>query len=274
MYKLRETYNKDLQKRMVSQFRAETMLAAEEVENKRRQLVLLIIILLVLSGGGLMLLRLNQRKNESRVMVALLTGEEEERKRLSNRLHDSLGGMLAAIKTLSEGLGQAEEHERTAILKNLNAMVAEAASEVREMSHSLMPAMLKEYGLETIIKDFFEKINQSGKTTFHLDFAVKGNWFSEKSQIQLYYILLELVQNILRHSSADKAYFSLFENNNRIYLLAEDDGKGFDLKASSKGLGIRNMIHRTKILKGNLQIDSIPGGGTTVHIEFPIDSFT
>ncbi|MFN5306438.1 MAG: sensor histidine kinase [Bacteroidota bacterium] len=272
VYKLRETYNKRLQNRMVSQYRAETMLAAEEIKNTRKQLIMMVILLMVFAAGGMLLYQLNRRKQESRVMEALLTGEEEERKRLSHRLHDSLGGLLSAIKTLSEGLLYAEGNERTEKLKTIDAMIATAASEVRDMSHSLMPAMLTEFGLEIILKDFFEKLNQSDTICFHLDYDTKGILLSEKTQLQLYYILLELVQNILRHSSAEKAYFSIFENNNHFYLLAEDDGKGFDQLKSVKGLGIRNMINRVKLLKGILQIDSVPGKGTTVHIEFPIDN--
>ena len=82
-------------------------------------------------------------------------------------------------------------------------------------------------------------------------------------------ITQELVNNIIKHSKAKKASLKLNYINNKIILLATDDGIGFDAEANNKGYGLKNLDVRSQLVSGKVKINSKPGFGTEIAIEIP-----
>jgi signal transduction histidine kinase len=93
----------------------------------------------------------------------------------------------------------------------------------------------------------------------------------EKTQIIIYRIAQELLANAIKHSGADKIMLQCSQNENIFYLAIEDNGKGFDPKTTGrKGLGWDNIRNRIEFLKGKIEVDSVPGEGTTINIELNV----
>jgi signal transduction histidine kinase len=142
-----------------------------------------------------------------------------------------------------------------------------AYSEIRLISHHLMPETLKEYGIRVAILDFIKQINESNKIAINCD--IENHFIIEdpKIELELYSISMELLNNILKHSNAQKAKISIKRLHTNYLLFITDDGKGFDAK--SEGFGLKNIKLRVKEMNGKISIYS-QNFETTFKIIIPI----
>jgi len=88
-------------------------------------------------------------------------------------------------------------------------------------------------------------------------------------ELTLYRITQELINNVLKHARAKHVSLQIGQRDEKIILMIEDDGKGFDVGAHKDGYGLHNLDARTKLMHGTMTIDSQPGKGTSVLIEIP-----
>ncbi len=203
----------------------------------------------------------------------VLKGEAQERTRLAKDLHDGLGGMLSSIKhslsTLKTNLTMTPDHAQ-AMERSID-MLDSSILEMRRVAHNMMPEILVKYGLDAALKDFCHDINQSG--ALQVNYQYIGTHYKEPDQttaINVYRIVQELLNNIIKHAGAQNALVQVSDNEDIVSLTVEDDGKGFDTKTLSYqgGMGWSNIQSRVDYLKGKLDIMSEPGKGTSVWIEF------
>lgn len=203
----------------------------------------------------------------------VLKGEEQERTRLAKDLHDGLGGMLSGIKhslsTLKRSLVTTPDH--TQQLERSIDMLDSSIIEMRRVAHNMMPETLVKFGLDAALKDFCHDINQSG--ALQVTYQSIGTLAKEPDQttaITIYRIVQELLNNIIKHAGAENALVQVSKNEDIVSVTVEDDGKGFDTKtlAYKGGMGWSNIQSRVDYLKGKLDIQSEPGKGTSVWIEF------
>jgi len=96
------------------------------------------------------------------------------------------------------------------------------------------------------------------------------------AKIHLYRIVQELLANVLKHAEATTVNLQLLEDEGKLMLTVEDDGKGFDVKKapSNGGIGLSNVRTRVEVLHGKMHLESVPGKGTFVSIEFPKTAMT
>lgn len=266
----------------------ENQLALEksENENERRATfiyalsagaLLLIILLLLLYRSMLHKRRLNEQKmavlrkeQELAGVKAMMLGEEKERSRIAKDLHDGLSGLLAGIKLKFESLRKSEpDVEFDEAIGSLD----QASDEVRRISHNMMPKILESFGLIAALDDFFSNIRAS--KTLHVEFQHFG--MEEKleatTELVLYRIVQELMNNILRHSEATEALVQINRRDDILNVTVEDNGRGFDWSdaRSKKGLGMSNLENRVAFLKGDLNVESSRDRGTSVFIELVLD---
>ena len=213
--------------------------------------------------------QIKQLEQEKQLIAtqAVLDGEIQERTRLARDLHDSLGSILAAakynlvdIKQISM-LGEKDvEHYNKAV-----CLLDDSMDEMRRVAHHLMPEPLSRTGLKQSVADFCNAIPV-------VKFSYYGDEtrFDPKLEVMIYRILHELVTNALKHAGAKHILVQLVRDEDGIALTVQDDGCGFDLSAESKGMGLRNIRSRVESFNGNLDIDSQPGKGTEIHIEFKL----
>lgn len=206
---------------------------------------------------------------------AVLKGQEEERTRLAKDLHDGLGGMLSGIKhsfnTMKGNLILTPENAQ-AFERSMN-MLDSSIKELRMVAHNLMPESLLKFGLDTALKDFCESITGGGalKIAYH-GFGVEGLRLESNTEITLYRVIQELVNNSIKHAQATEAIVQIEKQGSLLTITAEDNGKGFDVSIleTAKGMGWANIINRVEYLKGKLNIHSEPGRGTGVTIELTV----
>lgn len=203
---------------------------------------------------------------------AVLEAEEKERQRIAGELHDGVGQLMSAARmNLSLVAGEldfADESRKSAFDKAL-ALVDDSCKEVRAVSHNIMPNALLKAGLISAIREFIQKIDQRAlEVTLYTD-GINDRLPANVESV-LYRVIQECVNNVIKHSGANKLDITLIKDEEGISITIEDNGKGFDTKIESEGIGLKNMQTRIHYLKGHIEWDSAPGKGTAVTIQLPV----
>ncbi len=215
----------------------------------------------------------NRQQNE--LFNAIVTTQDQERKRIAQDIHDSLGSVLSAAKLKLSSMeetkaslspSQFEKYQSTLTLLD------EASAELRSISHNIMPATLSKLGLVAALQNLIGKI--SGRAGLQISFTAHDleQRIDETTEISIYRIILELINNIVKHAQADKVSIQLIRYPEYINVIIEDNGRGFDYQKAledKKGIGLGNVLSRVEFLKGTVDIDSAVGKGTTVIVEIP-----
>ena len=217
-------------------------------------------------------LELNAKQNE--VKRALFFGEEKERKRVAQDLHDGMGSLLSTLRLNAESIDLSNKNlgEKEEIAyQNVLEMIDKACSELRNISHNMMPSSMEHFGLKITIESLIEKINLNEGTNFIFQIFNNEEKIDSQIEINIYRIILELVNNIIKHAKAKEASIQIILENNLLILMAEDDGIGFNYNNQKvSGIGLLNIKSRTEAMNGIINIDSKEGRGTTIIIEIPI----
>jgi signal transduction histidine kinase len=207
-----------------------------------------------------------KNKNEE-IQFALLQGQTIERKRMASELHDNISNKILGVKMRvemleNENFTQKERNNYQATL----GFIDEVYADVRLVSHNLLPEELEKKGLGIAIENLVKKINLIGKTHFEVSMEIAQSRFSLRLEYEVYNVILELVNNILKHSEAKNAMISIFQGNNLLKISVKDNGKGFDNKlVSFDSLGLKSIHSRIAALKG--KVDILNNNGTEVFIE-------
>lgn len=206
---------------------------------------------------------------------AVLKGEEQERTRLAKDLHDGLGGMLSGIKhsmhTMKGNVIMTPENQQ-AFERSID-MLDSSIKEMRRVAHNLMPESLVKFGLDTAVKDFCNDMNESGALAVsYQSMGLEQLQLDETANITIYRIVQELINNVMKHAAAQSVIVQLNHTDRLLSITVEDDGKGFDtnLLKGAKGIGWSNIQNRVEFMKGRWDVESQPGKGASVHIEFDV----
>jgi two-component system, NarL family, sensor kinase len=204
----------------------------------------------------------------------ILKAEENERQRIARELHDGVGQVMSAAKmnlsAFEDELVFKDDNQKIAFEKVIN-LIDEGCKEVRNVSHQMMPNALLKSGLASAIKEFIDKIdNNIIKVSLHSEGL--QDRLDDNTELVLYRIIQECVNNVIKHSSANKLDISLIKDVDGISATIEDNGKGFNVndKAKFDGIGLKNIQSRIEYLKGTVDFDSSVGNGTLVAVHVPI----
>ncbi|TVQ83228.1 MAG: hypothetical protein EA393_15710 [Bacteroidetes bacterium] len=201
----------------------------------------------------------------------LIAGEEKERTRISRELHDGINGSLAALKMLIKS----NRYSKEEVLEKSTEMIDQITLEIREISHNLMPAVLKDLGLIAVLNDFLFKIKRGGSLDITLYDFGDFSGLSDHDKLVVYRIVQELVKNVLKHAQATECIVQLVAEEDMVSVTVEDNGKGFvsnkeQMKIEESGIGLRNVKSRIDMVDGKLNILSDQRSGTSIHIEIPV----
>lgn len=231
----------------------------------------------LLCGGLVYALYRNQiesmRKVQQSQIKAMVATQEEERKRISRDLHDEVGTKLSALKlfvsSLHEKATNVNNEEIKSLAKSSEQFITEAMQEVRQLLLNLSPTVLEEFGYTIAVEGLINKINETKQIAFTLVVFGMTHRMQKDYELALYRITQELVNNVLKHSAAKNVSLQIGQRDEKIILMIEDDGKGFEVNAHRDGYGLHNLDARTRLMHGTINIDSQPGKGTSVLIEIP-----
>ncbi|TAL60152.1 MAG: tetratricopeptide repeat protein [Bacteroidetes bacterium] len=252
-------------------------------EEKRKQhlviyfisagLVLLLFLIAFVVRGYRQKIRSNEiiaLKNEEIVrQKANITGQEEERKRIAQELHDGVGGTLAGIKL---NLARINSSDNIPELESVIINIGDTCKEIRTISHNLATPALADNSFIDVLKEVIRKFIIPDKLKVHFEYSTQEELNSIQKNIQadIYRIVQELLANITKHADASRVEIDISKQENELFLLVEDNGKGFDMAAARKGIGLKNIESRVKLLGGKMIIDAKTGRGTAVNIQIPL----
>lgn len=198
---------------------------------------------------------------------ALLDGETQERTRLARDLHDGLGGMLSATRlNLDDMKKDMSMNEKDAArFDKAMGMLDNSMTEMRRVAHHLMPDSLSRFGLKTALTDFCNSIPIA-----EFNYFGDGRRFDAKCEAVIYHIAHELINNALKHSGASHIIVQIVQDTDRLSLTVEDNGRGFDIKEATSGIGLANVRTRVVSMGGILDLRSSVETGTEINIEFQL----
>lgn len=234
----------------------------------------LLIVIFLSVGPIIYYRRVKQLKTERQKQIEfskqLIQSQEEERKRIASDLHDSLGQDLLVIKNLAL-LNKNKDDQFEEISKTASV----ALDEVRRISYNLHPYQLDRLGLSRAISSMFGNIEAASTIKFDLRVDNVDKLFSKEREINIFRIVQECVNNILKHSGASVATVSVQHIGNQIRIEIADNGKGFDFesaKEQSKGLGLKNLINRVSLINGEIHYSSTSEFATFIKIQIPVNN--
>jgi len=197
----------------------------------------------------------------------LIEAQEKDRERISRDLHDGMGALLTTLKLKMEKSGVLTTHP------DMQDLIERTIAETRSLARNLMPSVLRDFGLNEALSQLVSDI-ESGA-------SIKVHFFNEleKSEIKLqkeqhlyiYRIVQEALNNALKHSRCTEIQLSITVFDDHLALYIKDNGRGFEasINKESKGLGLKNIEERVRLLNGKLFIES-DETGTGIEIDIPI----
>lgn len=208
-----------------------------------------------------------ENRHKLSVSKALIQGEEMERKRIARELHDGLGSMLSSVK-IHLNLAKKENAET---VNGVDAMLDNSIKELRNISQNLMPESLLELSLEHALRDLCAA-NSNAVTKVEFQYLIKKSRLPKNSEIMIYRIIQELLNNALKYAKASQVLVSCSQNKDVFFITVEDNGVGFDVldPKNKNGMGLKNIKNRVEFLNGKLEIDSKPNQGTSAYIELNV----
>lgn len=217
-------------------------------------------------------------KNEE-IKTALFTGQSIERKRVASELHDNVSSLLSAVNMSMQAIsGKTLTETDQKIYQNVREMIKSAYSEVRNISHNIMPAGLEKDGLLSTIEQLLNKINLNKQLYFNLESKGMQQRLPVQIELNVYSIVLELINNIIKHSEATKATISMMNKDDIFSLQVKDNGIGLgvvglgDPVNTDHGNGMGNIKSRIEALNGSFTIDSEHKKGANFYIKIPLNA--
>ena len=202
----------------------------------------------------------------------LLDHQEADRKRIAQELHDSLEQNLLVIKNranLQRNEATAETREQQA-LREISDISGESIEEVRAIANNLRPYQIDRLGLSKAIQAMLNQIDRSTALTVQHEIEPVPPNLSAELQINLYRIIQEALNNVLKHAQADQVTVTLIVSEAQLSLRIKDNGVGFDPKPvhqqQRQGFGINGIFERVGMVGGTCELNSAPGNGTTWSI--------
>ena len=217
--------------------------------------------------------KIKQLEEEKKLLAAkaIVEGQEEERKRIALELHDGIGVLLSTAKIHFANISNITPKNKETIDK-ASKLLEQVSGDVRKISHNMMPGVLSKLGLNDAIEDLFENLDEMSNISAHINISGDEIRVPENTEIMLYRIFQEIINNALKHAKAKTLSLNMNYLPEKLHIQFADNGIGFNVeeKLSSKSLGLSSIQSRVDFLGGDLIIESIQGKGTTYFIQIPI----
>ncbi|MEM7086484.1 MAG: sensor histidine kinase [Bacteroidota bacterium] len=242
-----------------------------DVQNKlKRQWLISGSIGIVILGiiGYLTWLQINVQRRKrlmGRFSQELIRTQETERSRLARDLHDSVGQKLMLLSKKTKAAGD----------QQLEFLAASSLDEIRTISRGLHPASIEKLGISKALEGLVNQIDANTEILFTCDIDTIDDQLNKENALQLYRIVQEVLNNMVKHSKTRSATVSIQKKAHHIGVQIVDSGQGFqfsDAIGKSESLGMRTLMERAKIINSKLEVTSIINQGTTVQLVVPFSS--
>lgn len=215
----------------------------------------------------------NYTKKLQDLTVHLQNIREEERAALSRELHDELGQQLTAIKMDLSWLNKrTESRELIEKIEEMMLVTNDAVSTVRRINSDLRPTLLDDLGLFAALEFQANEFEKRYDISCKLKFEMEEPPLEEKSAIAIFRIFQETLTNVAKHAKATQVQATISKTGRQLELAVTDNGQGFNKQdvGKIKSFGLLGMTERAMMMNGNIDVDTIPGKGTTLRLSVPI----
>ncbi|MEP3571869.1 MAG: ATP-binding protein [Flavobacteriaceae bacterium] len=209
--------------------------------------------------------------------IQIVEGQEEERKRIAKDIHDGIGQMLTALKFNIESINLGQKEKSVEKIAYLKQLASELIKGVRTATFNLTPPELSDYGIFPALRKMTVELSKlTGENILFENKSDENIRFDSLSETNVYRVTQEAVNNAIKYAGANFILVSIDYKDNMLSVVVDDDGKGFDPSKLDKipknnsegGMGLFFMKERINYINGRLFINSIPGEGTRVTINY------
>ena len=214
-------------------------------------------------------------EEQQKLLDASIEGMENERRRIAQDLHDDIGAMLSTARMglhqVERSLDRSSSHSEMAA--ETKRLMDDIINTVRKLSHNLLPASLENFGFSDAIEELTGKMRNS--TGLSITFNLEGETprFDKKKELNLYRVVQELLNNIIKHAQATEIAVNVRQKAKRLQVTVSDNGSGFhpdwikQNPQAERGLGLYNIDSRLALLKATINWDARRMVGTKVTID-------
>jgi len=199
---------------------------------------------------------------------------EQEAKRIAKVLHDEAGQLLVAVYIALQDLADEVPAVQPQVLK-VTQLLDQIESQLRRLSHELVPALLSDLGLVPALRYLFEGLAQRSQLQINID-AVPEQRLPKRVETTLYHIAKEALHNVVKHAKATTVWIGFHRTADTIRCCIRDNGRGFNpasiaVPQAEQGFGLIGIRERLSVVSGHLQINSGEGRGTELVISIPVE---
>lgn len=212
-----------------------------------------------------------KNRHQHELLESSIAVQENERKRIAQDMHDEIGAVLSISKMHLQQL-ENQENANTAILpalQNVRSLMETAISSMRRISHELMPPQLETFGLLKTLEAVAAQANKTKGINMLVQNDNELPPMDWKLSLGMYRIIMELVNNTLKHSRADTVHILLEHTGSHLQCTYTDNGIGLQDHADHDGLGLKSMEGRAQSLGGTITIAK-PGNGFEAMVSIPL----
>jgi len=218
-----------------------------------------------------------KEKYQKEMLEAQVEIQQDIMQQIGQEIHDNVGQKLtlATLYTehikLGEKTGSAEEK-----IASISALINESLAELRNLSKNLTQPPDGQQGLDILLQKELNRVKLADACHVHFNVAGKPHNLSMKVNNMIIRIVQEFLQNSIKHAGCGNIHICIFNDDTGFTMEMADDGKGFvtEQKMGGKGIGIANMKKRAVVIGADLQLDSIPGSGTSMRLFIPAEKTT
>ena len=196
----------------------------------------------------------------------VVAAQELERRRLARELHDETGQALTSILL---GLKPLEDGPAREAVAELHELVVTALQDVRRLAVELRPKVLDDFGLVPALERLTASFGEQTGLSVTFQSTLGEDRLPSEIETALFRVVQESLTNVVKHSHANNVSIVLTRKGDAVAVVVEDDGTGFDVTATSDGIGLLGMRERLALLDGRLDVESAGRGGTTLVAEVP-----
>jgi signal transduction histidine kinase len=216
-------------------------------------------------------LKIQSERQEFERYRSMAEAREVERSRIAKDLHDGVGGLLSGVRISLANIQtrlQLKQDDELIFERSMD-MLDGSMQELRRVAHAMKPPSLEVFGLKAALRDYVEAVNSMKTIKIIFQTIGEERRFESEPELIIYRIIQELINNVLKHAQAAECLVQVSFLVDHLSITIEDNGKGFDVKKETNGMGWGNIRQRIDFLKGSIDLHSAASSGTSVQINVP-----